>query len=205
MVVFNELRITDDKQKLIIDLAIKSLPVYANMYVKTVYLDYYKNVVTMGTPSAKAIQVYNNSGNDSSVKSFRGAVDAQDLALVPGIGVSDFDKGLFYVIVDCDGQLDPQAALMGCGSDNTKDIGVTLDWYYVYKQGMQFISKMNSKCFSICEEDGSVRHFLMVYHMLRLAVEACDYDQLQMTWEKFLRASGNQSKLGPSGCGCSSI
>ena len=203
MVVFNELYITDDKGSLVIDCQVKDLEIYDNMYIKSIYLDYYKNSVTVGVPSSKALLVYNNTGDDTTVRSIRECVDTLDLASVSGIGVSDFDKGLFYVIVTCDGTLDPSAAELCCGADNAVDIGVALDWKMLFEKGMQYVAYLNANCHDACKDVSAFGSFVMLWNALKLAIASCDYPQLIWTWEKIVSFYTNNSGIsGVSGCGC---
>lgn len=202
MVIFNELVITADKNNLIIDCQVENLNIYKDMYIKSVHLEYYKNSVTPGVPSEKAIQIYD--GTVKKDKAIRKCVSIDDLALYPEFGTGVFNRGLFYVIVICDGDLPPVSSEFACGFDNTVDIGVVLDWHFVYEKGMQFISMMNSRCIDDCLDKTGFSDFLMLWNMIKFSMEGCDYTQLAKSWEKFLRlfSKSKGSISVSSGCGC---
>lgn len=202
MVIFNELRISDDKTSLTIDCAIENLNIYENMYIKNIYLEYYKNASTYGVPSTKAIKVYDKESG-TELQAVRICIDAAEIQAHPDFGVTTFAGGLFYVIVNCDGTLPADVSLLSCGADSTVDMAVALDWKMVYHTGMQFISKMNSRCFDDCSDMGGYKNFVMLWYALRFAIESCDYTQVEKTWENFLKIYGNyNAPVFSAGCGC---
>ena len=205
MVIFNELRISDDKQCLTIDCAIEGLDIYSDMHIKTIDLEYYKNVETMGVPSSKALNVYTYSparGVSDPQTAIKINVNAAQLSTIEDFGTEDFDKGLFYVIVECDGTLPAAAALLSCGMDSTVDIGVALDWKRVYEIGMRFISSLTSKCLNECSDKSSNMNFILLWNALRFALISCDYVQVAYLWDIFLRIYNNNSTQFSAACGC---
>ena len=62
MVQFNELRITPDGQKLIIDVSVKDLEYYTNVYLDTVQIDTQDSFVESG-PSSKVVYTEVIEGN----------------------------------------------------------------------------------------------------------------------------------------------
>lgn len=203
MVIFNELRISDDKQSMTIDCAIEGLDIYSAMYIKNIYLEYYKNAATVGVPSTKAIQVYVKEDSEPGEKAVRVCVEASQLAAVQDFGTDSFDKGLFYVIVNCDGTLPASASLLACGMDSTVDIAIALDWKRVYDVGMNFITTLNSKCFDQCGDLIGYKNFVLLWYALKFAISSCDYTQIERTWDNFLKIYANQAATQFSaGCGC---
>ena len=202
MVIFNDLRLSDNKKKLYIDCSVEGLDIYDDIYIKSVYLDYYKNTTTPGVPSAKALLVYENTGDDTTVKNLRKCVN--ETALDNTFGTLTFEGGLFYVIVTCDGTLPASVSNFACGTDDTVDIGLVLDWKMVYETGMQYVAAMNAKCANLCDGNEGFMNFVMLWHSLRLALASCDYTQLSILWEKFNRVYSGDSLGAGAGCGCNS-
>lgn len=203
MVIFNELRITDDKKALIVDCMVEGLDIYNNMYIESIYLDYYKSCSTIGVPSDNAICLFDNTENpDTTVKAkrIRKLVDT----LPDTFGTDKFDGGLFYVIVKCNGKLPAEAALFSCGTDDVVDVGIVLDWYSLYKKGMAYISYLASGCNDPCADTASYQQFIFIWHALNSAIAAKDYHQICKVWEKFIRASIPTTSLNTitTGCGC---
>ena len=67
MVTFQELRITPDGQKLIIDVSVKDLEYYTNVYLDTVQIDTQDTFVESG-PSSEVVYSKTIEGNTKSVR-----------------------------------------------------------------------------------------------------------------------------------------
>lgn len=202
MVIFNELRISEDKKYLTIDVEIERLGIYSDMYIKSVYLEYYKNAETIGVPSSKALVVFDKDPNEDGEQAMRFCVSDEDLP--DNMGIATFDKGLFFVTVVCDGDLPASAALLACGTDNTIDTAIVLDWQRVYERGMQYVAKLNSRCFNNCDDVPGFKNFILMWNALMLAVRMCDYGQIGKAWERFLKIYSNRPVTfgAAGGCGC---
>ena len=201
MVTFDDLRISEDKKTLSVKCHIEDYDIYDNMYIKTVYLEYYKNRGEIGVPSEKAVLLYNNSNNDSSVRSIALSVpdaifDAQTM------GVGTFDGEMFYIYVTCDGTLPASVATMSCGYDNTVDIGIVIDWLMVYQIGMVFVSRMAKNCGGNggnCDLPEDFEHFILLWNALKLAIETSDWTQAETLWAKISHSGINKFYTD---CGC---
>ena len=202
MVVFNELRLSDDKKKLIIDCGIEGLNVYDGLYINTIYLEYYKNIQDSLTPSDKAILVYDHDEDGRDEQLLRICVSED--SLTSDFGTKKFEAGLFYVIVQCDGPSSALANLgtLSCGFDNTTDIGVVLDWKLLFDFGMQYIFKLGTSCEFDCSDTTGFDSFSILWNAIKLAVSTCDYDVLETLWDKFIRIAINNKVSVASGCRC---
>lgn len=202
MVIFNELRIADDKQSLLVECYIEGLGIYSGMYIKEIYVDYYKNAMTSGVPSDKAIQIYDNTNNQTSVNAVRSCLLANDSRVADKFGISDFDNGMFYVYVYCDGTLPSSVSTLPCGYDDASDTGVIIDWKKMYEIGMQYVSTLSSRCFEKCNELPGFENFITVWNALKIAISTCDYSLAEKIWEKFIRYYNPSTMSGGDGCGC---
>lgn len=204
MVIFNELRIVEDYSAMYIDCAVEGLDIYEDMYIKRIWLDYYKTCGVVGVPSLEhSMLIYENVNDDETIKGRRIRVRPTDLD-TSKFGTSTFENGIFYVTVECDGTLPPEAAQYACTTDDTVDVGVILDWYKVYKKGMAFIASATRKCADLCSDTSGYQQFVFIWHALSTAIAAKDYTLLCSMWDKFLRASipSNGNVSVTSGCGC---
>ena len=68
MVTFNELRICEDGNYLIVDCEIDNVDVYKDMYIQNIYLEHYKDASALGMPGENAYLLYENKCDDASVK-----------------------------------------------------------------------------------------------------------------------------------------
>lgn len=204
MVIFNDLRITEDKDCLIVDCYIEDVDGYEGMYIDSVDIDYYKNVTSDGTPSEHSINLYSYDGEQERAVH---CVLKQSDIVGTDFGTETFDSGLFFVVVKCDGTPTNAGILAqySCGADETTDIGVVIDWKKVYELGMGFASRLAFGCDNKCDIPAGFEQFILLWYALQLAISTCDWAQVRRLWPKFLRALADNGEPGTvlaSGCGC---
>ena len=203
MITFNELRISDNSGCLIIDCEVEQVDVYKNMFIQSIYIEYYKNANPASMPSEKALCVYDNTTSDVKVRAKRLNVRLDTIAK-SDMGVTTFDNGLFYVIVNCGGDPNYTVLNMPCGYDDTRRLGVILDWKALYTRGMQYVNSLFNGCNS-CPDLTGFEHFAVLWNALRMAISTCDWNLVNELWDKFLLAPSNpftSSVAKVSGCGC---
>ena len=122
MVQFNELKITPDGQRLIIDVSIKDLEYYTNVYLDTVQIDTQDTFVESG-PSSEVVYSKTIEGNTKSVRLELGIGD-----LLPSL-----NDNLFFVYVKTKGT---PATNTPCGMDNIYTLGITLNTCFIYNSIM---------------------------------------------------------------------
>lgn len=205
MVIFNELRISDDKEKLIVDCYVENLSFYSDMYISSIDLYYYKNADSTGNPvdCDKVLSVYENKNDDKTVRAVRKCIDIAD-ADVLGLQQPNFDGGLFFVRVECDGDLAPEAYSLPCGMDDVVDIGIIVDWEKLYHGGMQYISRLTDGCADPCEGVPGLENFIILWHSFRIALSVPDYVLIGKLWSRILRLLGGGAgfSVATPGCGC---
>ena len=207
MVIFNELRIKEDGTCLIVDCEIEDVDVYANMYIQSIYIDYYKNTSSVSMPSGKAFLLWENTNSDPLIKSRRVSLPVSALSRTE-FGIDRFDDGLFYVIVNCGGTPGSNIIYYPCGSDNPQRIGVVLDWRAFYERGMSYVNSIVGACGSrnFCDSPDGFEDFIILWNALKLAISTCDWMLVKDLWEKFLKspysAGGIPSVGRAGGCGC---
>jgi hypothetical protein len=203
MITFNELRIAEDGSCLIVDCEIENVDIYKDMYIKSVYLEYYKNANPSLIPSDKAYKMYENTSNNSSVQAVRLSLPVTSSALGT-MGIGSFDNGLFYVIVDCDGDLPAKTALMPCGYDEQRKIGAILDWRAFYEKGMSYVTSLFGAC-NPCPDYTDFEHFAVLWEALKMALSVCDWNLVAELWDRFLlhpEGAVSVPAASRSGCGC---
>lgn len=211
MVIFNELRITEDRQCLIVDCEVENVDIYRNMYIKSVYLEYYKNASAASMPGEKAYKMYENEKNgepDPKVRAVRLSLSAVSLYQT-GFNIPDFEDGLFYVIVICDGELAHNIVNYPCGYDDVVTIGAVLDWRTFYEMGMQYVASIYGICGNenFCENPDGFEDFVLLWNALKLALSTCNWPLVSQLWDRFLNAPYSKTALpsaaaGSRGCGC---
>ena len=201
MVIFNELRITEDKSSLVVDCEVEGIDIYSGMHIDTIYVEYYKNALAIGVPSSKAIKIYDRDDDTEDRKAVRRCLNQTSLS-VSDFGTDTFDKGLFYITVSCDGTLSADVVNYPCGTDNTVDIGVVLDWQRVYNQGMVYAAQLALGTRCSCTIPADFEQFVLFWNAFRLALSTCDYTQVAKLWDKFLKITGTGDSAISTGCGC---
>lgn len=196
MIRFDELRITDDKNMIVIECHVEDYDIYDEMYIKSIYLEYYKNRVSAGTPSDKAVEMYYDEDGSAAKRAIR--VTLPIATLPADIGTDTFDRGLFYVYVNCDGNLSPSVATMQCGYDNTLDIGVILDWQFLYFKGMNYVANFAAYC-NPCSDSTDFENYILLWNAIKFAVDTCDWVQLERLWPAIVDST---SDFSIGGCGC---
>lgn len=201
MVTFDELKILNDGALLSVVCSVEDLSIYKNMYIKRVSVEYYKNALSSGALSDKSIVVFENADRNTDIRSVAASLSYTNSEVPTKFGIEDFTNGMFYVVVECDGELPAEVSTMPCGYDSTIDTGIVLDWKAVYDQGIQYIALMNRQCADRCEDVAGFKDYVLLWHSLRLAMYACDRIMIEKLWRKFLRHVGFESTKKP-GCGC---
>ena len=207
MVTFNELRICEDGSKLIIDCEVDDNELYDGVYIHSIHLEHYKNASIAGMPGSKAVLLYENKYDDRRIRSRHIILERSDIRLVD-LDITSFDGELFYVIVNCGGDLNVSAleGQIPCGADNYTDIGAILDWRLFYSRGMGYIASMFDRCGNPCQPTGPFEHYILLWNALKLAIETCDWETVKDLWGMFKMdrgtGSGAVSITGTGGCGC---
>lgn len=194
MIQFSELRISANKRKLYVGCEVENFDIYQDVYVDSIYVEYYKNRLVNGESSENAICIYQDDGNHN--RSVYATLDVTQLT--EEFGTDTFDGGLFYVYVSCDMTSSHSIASADCGWDNLTTVGIILDWERIYRLGTRFIREVSDKCGKCITSDGFI-DFILRWEALRLAVETCDYDNIDNIWDGLL---GNLP-AAKMGCGCS--
>lgn len=201
MVIFNEIRLSDDKDKIIVDCSVEDLSVYSNVYIESIYIDYYKNNQKVTGYSDKAIQIYNNT-EGTLVKTVRTCLSmtTDELKIETNFGINSFDDGMFYIFVYCGGTPSAEVATMPCGYDEDMDVAVVLDWQKLYEVGMSYIAQYSNDC--TCAQPAGLDNFILSWNALKLASGTCDYALMSKLYDKLVRFYSNISPDTVSG-GCS--
>ena len=132
MVQFNELKITPDGQRLIIDVSIKDLEYYTNVYLDTIQIDTQDTFVESG-PSSEVVYTKVIEGDTKLVRLELGTGD-----LLPTLS-----DNLFFVYVRIKGT---PAANTPCGMDNIITLGVVSNLYPLYQHAFSYIKELNDTC-----------------------------------------------------------
>lgn len=185
MITFNDLRINEDKDRLYIDCMVDSEYESKDVWIDSIQLVYYNNILSDGLikDRGKVVTVYPGDGEDSfeeQRKFFAGSVTLDDLSVMSSENEPDvvFDKGLFYVIVTCDGTEVPE---------DYQDFVVVPDWEFIYSVGMPFVAQLAVSGVNKCDFPAQFEEFTVIWYALQLAFATCEFSQVELLWNRFLR------------------
>lgn len=214
MIQFNELRVTPDNKKLIIDASVKDLQYYNNVYIDAVIIDTQDTYVANG-PSTKPIFSYEVptenetvysipecngctpvrteeddeicfTGNEDGEKRVRLELDSRTL------GVS-LDSTLFFVYIVAKGVPSPDTP---CGMDNQTTLGVVANLYPFYRSSVNYMKEVENDCDIPREFIDSILRF----KAFELSIKTGHYTQAIKYWNKFFKEI--KSTTINTGCKC---
>lgn len=176
MVQFNELRITPEDQRLIIDVSVKDLSYYDNVYIDTIIVDNQETYISTD-PSTTPVYAYEDGVSPEDV-----VVEKEDKRIrieLPNTLVPNLSNNLFFIYVTTKGT---PSADTPCGMDNPTTIGVVFDLYRLQQLYMNYIREVESNDCIIPKEfiDQILR-----YKAFKLALVTGNYIQAIKYWKRF--------------------
>lgn len=169
MIQFNELGITSDNRKLIIDVQVRDLPYYSKIYIDSISIDTQDTYIDNG-PSTKPIFSKVISGDNKSVR-----LELSTLEI--GIKLDN----LLFVYVKAKGIPESDTP---CGMDNVVTIGVTFNNCPIYNNMMQYIKEIDKNC---TIPKNFINLFLQ-YKALEISIETSHYRQAIKLFNKFYKS-----------------
>lgn len=185
MIDFNELRVSPDGKKLIIDASVKNLQYYDNVYIDAIIIDTQDTYIENG-PSTNPIFYHEVATNSYDEKRIRLELDSAIL----GTSLSDT---LFFVYVVVKGT---PAADTPCGMDNQTTMGVVANLYPFYRTMVNYMKEVEDEC----EVPKNFIDALLRFKALELSIRTGHYAQAIKYWNKFFKSI--KSKTINTGCRC---
>lgn len=176
MVQFNELRITPENQRLIIDVEVKDLPYYTNVFIDTIVVDNQNTYISTGQSSTP---VYIYEEGESSTELVTVKEDKRIRIEIPTTIISNLSTDLFFIYVTTKGT---PSANTPCGMDNPTTVGVVFDLYRLQQLYMNYIKEIETDGCNIPKEfiDQILR-----YKALKMCLLTGNYVQAVKYWKKF--------------------
>lgn len=166
MIVFNELTITPDGSKLIIDVSVKDLEYYTDVYLDQILIDSQDTFIESG-PSSQIIYSKTISEN---VKSFRVEIDNNSL-------LSTVKSNLFFVYIKTKGTPSSDTP---CGMDNNITLGITTYYYPLYQKAISYMKQLDNTC----DIPKDFINFILQYKAFQLSIKAGHYVESIKIWNK---------------------
>lgn len=180
MIQFNELRITPEDQRLIIDVSVKDLEYYTNVYIDTIIVDNQDTFISTG-PSASPIYTYEDGVSSEEVVTER--ENKRIRIELPSTIIANLDKDLFFVYVTTKGT---PSADTPCGMDNAITVGVVFDLYRIQQLYMGYIREIET---STCNIPKEFIDQILRYEALKYALLTGNYLQAIKYWKKFFKTA----------------
>lgn len=200
MIQFNELRITPDGKRLIIDASVKDLSYFNNVYIDAVIIDT-QNTFTLNGPSTNAIFKHEVSTAYSTVYSIpeegncSPVLDSEDnstcftgleengekrvrLELDSNLLGESLTNNLFFIYVVAKGNPSSDTP---CGMDNQYVMGVVADLYPYYRSIVGTLKEVENNC----EIPKNFINSLLRFKALEISLKTGNYIQAIKYWNKF--------------------
>lgn len=210
MIQFNELKISPDNQELIIDVSVKDLSIYSNVYLDSIIIDN-QDTFTNNGPSSNPIYSFTIEDEYNpvySVPEFNGCnpvleEDTESQCFTEAKGVKHYrlvltgkdismSGNLFFVYVVAKGTPDPSTP---CTMDNMTTLGVACNLHDIFQSCMSYIRELESSC----NIPKGFIDYILRFKALELSLATGNYITAIKYWNKFFK---NKSFSNPSTCNC---
>jgi hypothetical protein len=193
MVIFDQLRISDDGKKMYINLHVNSASYFENIYLDKI------TIMTANQVSEVAPELV---ANDYIYQlTIDGEQKELDLVITPNectklFKKGDFSSDLFFVYVKVKGTPDPCTP---CSLDEEISLGVTFDENLLYQQVMQFTKSLADDC----KIPVGFTDFILKWNAFKASVETEHYIPAINYYQQLFDVQGNINIKGTSKpCGC---
>lgn len=185
MVHFKELRIDQERGRLIISAFIDNSSYYKDVYISKILIgtNYYVSWPSQETGFHK-IEVENTK----EVELCLSVKDLMDIEL------SSLNEKLLFVYIKTNGSPSPDTP---CGCDSEYTMGVVYDVKSIYDIMMQYIKELSNTC---TVPTNLINAFLR-YKMLQTSIDTGHYQEAINIWEQFY-GNNKQTITTSKPCGC---
>lgn len=170
MIKWNELRVTQDGKKLIIDGSIEDLEYYKDVYIDRVLIDTQDTYVPNG-PSSNTIFTYAVESNKE--KSIRLELDNKALG-------SNISNTLFFIYIVVNGTPSIDTP---CGMDNQITLGIAADLYPFYRNIINYMKEVGDSC----NIPTNFINKILQFKALELSIKTGHYTEAIKYWNKFFK------------------
>lgn len=175
MIQFNELKFNQDGTILTIDIEVKDLPYFTDVYIDRVDIDSQDTYVGTGV-SSTPVYTYTEPTNSKTLVL---ELDTTDIPL-------DLSNNMFFVYVTVKGTPDP----------TTPDylnipvtLGVVIHMYPFYQSSLAYLSEIGQNCGQTCQMPKKFIDHILRMKALELSLNTGHYTQAISYWEKFFKVT----------------
>ena len=138
MIVFNNVRISQDDKYITIDAEIENNKYYENMYIDSVIIDNQDTFSSNG-PSSNPIYTYKAQPLNSDIYSRKVHLELTKVDL----NLATLEKNIFFIYIVAGGVPAPDTP---CGYDNNIAVKVLVNTYPIYRNIMNYIKELGNTC-----------------------------------------------------------
>lgn len=181
MIIFNELRVTNDADYIIISARVRNEAYYKNVYIDKVIIDTEESYHE-GGPSSNPVYEYTVKDNQKEIN-----------IKIDKLSATSFDKHLFFVYIKAKGT---PAADTPCGMDNIYTLGVTMYMGNYYNMFMKHIKEVEKNC----QVPQGLIDIILRFKALDTSVDAGHYIQAIKYFNKWFKTDYTSNIT--TNCGC---
>lgn len=199
MIIFDQLRISDDGKKLYINLRVNNADYFDNVYLDSIVITTADKVSETDPYAPSKDSIYTKSFDDD-VKEFSVVLQAVNFikswetdADKMNFKVGEMPKTLFFVYVTCRGTLN---ACTPCALDEATTVGVTFDEKLLYQKAMGYTKALADGC----SVPVGFADFILLWNAFKAAVETDHYIPAIKYWNMLFGAGSALPAVKDCGC-----
>ena len=192
MVLFDQLRISDDGRRMYINIHVNKAEYFDNIYLDELVI----------VPADKVSETSPHLPSQDYIykKVFEGSLKEADLVLQPAdfneqFRRCTFSKDLFFVYVKVKGTPDPCTP---CRLDEEITLGVTFDENILYQQVMGFTKELTQDC----NVPIGFADFILQWNAFKAAIETEHYVPAINFWNRLFKEDRYMASHTTKPCGC---
>lgn len=198
MVVFNELRVTEDGQYLIIDARVRKETIYNDVVIQKIVIGTQRNYSedNLRSKNLKGITITVDNKKELYERFDAGFLNLKATREEDEV---DLKNDLIFVYIVTNNNVDvSQCPVLPCNMTDPVTVGVTMNMANIYNQFMRYIDELNNAT-SCTKNTAGFTDFILRYNAFLLAIDSKHYTK---GIEYFNKWFGKDKNLRVSNCGC---
>lgn len=204
MIIFDQLRISDDGNRMYINAHVNKASYFDNIYIKSITIMTSEKVSETSPEVPTSDYIYSEEFGDN-IKEVNIVLTANDFLRkwetdpnAMAFNRSDMSSTLFFVYIECkaDGALDP---CIPCRLDEKTTLGVVFDENILYQRVMDYTKDLVADC----SEHTAFIDFILLWNAFKAAIETEHYIAAIKFFNMLFGKIGKGGYTGViKGCGC---
>lgn len=200
MVIFDQLRLSDDAQKMYVNVHVNTASYFDNIYLDRIVVMTSDKVLEATTTDLYPTDSESNPIGYEYTKQFEDGVKEAALVLTvndfQSLKTTDMSNTLFFVYVKCKGTV---GECTPCRLDELTTLGVTFDEKMLYQRVMGYAKELADDC----KVPIRFADFILLWNAFKAAVETEHYVAAIKYWEMlFDKSQSTALAYTTKECGC---